>query len=100
MNINKEKTIGIVIIVVSVILTVTGFILLPETLIVQIGLDGQASGTMQKIPALLIPMAISTVFSALYMKGNTEKKSRNLIVAVIGIVIVIIMFVVNRNGVA
>ncbi len=95
MNVNKEKVIGLVIVAVSVILAVVGFIVLPETLIVQIGLDGQASNTLPKIPALLIPLALSTVFSVLYMKDNAEKKSRNLIVAVIGVVVAIVMFVVN-----
>jgi len=95
MNVNKEKVIGIVIIAVSVILAVMGFMVLPETLIIQIGLDGQASNTLQKIPALLIPFALSTVFSILYLRGNGEKKSRNLIVAVIGVIVTIIMFVVN-----
>lgn len=95
MNMKKEKMIGLVIIAVSVILAVMGFMVLPETLIVQIGLDGQASNTLHKIPALLIPFALSTVFSILYMRGNGEKKSHNLIVAVIGVIVAIIMFVVN-----
>lgn len=95
MKLKKETLTGSIIIAVSVVLTVVGFLILPEELTVQIGLDGQASNTLPKLPALLIPLAMSTVFSILYMRGTEDKKSRNLIVAVIGIGAAILMFVVN-----
>jgi uncharacterized membrane protein len=92
---NKEKVIGSVIIVVSLILAVVGYVILPETLTVQIGLDGKPSNTLPKLFALLIPLAISVIFSFMYMNDQGQRKSRNLFAAIFGIFISILMFVVN-----
>lgn len=94
----KEKIIGISLILVAVILAVAGYFVLPDTLAVQIGLDGAPSNFLPKIPALLIPLLVTAVFSCLYMKSKGEGKTKNLLLSLLGIGIDIIMFVMNYAG--
>lgn len=94
----KEKIIGISLILVAVILAVAGYFVLPDTLAVQIGLDGVPSNFLPKIPALLIPLLVTAVFSCLYMKSKGEGKTKNLLLSLLGIGIDIIMFVMNYAG--
>lgn len=92
---SKEKWIGILIIAISAVIALLGFFLLPDVMTVQIGLDGKASNTLPKIPALLIPFAISTISSILYISDATGKRSKNLLIAILGVVIGIFAFIVN-----
>ncbi len=92
---SKEKMIGIAIIAVSAILAVLGYILLPDVMVVQIGLDGSASNTLSKIPALLIPFAISTISSIMYMNSEASARTKNLIFAVLGVIIALFSFFIN-----
>ena len=98
MKLLKEKIIGISLILVAVILAVAGYFVLPDTLAVQIGLDGVPSNFLPKIPALLIPLLVTVVFSCLYMKSKGEGKTKNLLLSLLGIGIDIIMFVMNYAG--
>ena len=82
----------------AVLLAVTGYFVLPDTLAVQIGLDGVPSNFLPKIPALLIPLLVTVVFSCLYMKSKGEGKTENLLLSLLGIGIDIIMFVMNYAG--
>ena len=91
----KEKALGIGIIALSLVLTLVGWLILPDTLIIQIGANGQASNTLPKLPALLIPLALSCVFSGLYLGNVTGRRSRDLLLAVAGIGLSIVMIVVN-----
>ena len=91
----RDKLLGIEIIALSLVLAAVGWLILPDTLIIQIGVNGQASNTLPKLPALLIPLALSCVFSGLYMGNATGRRSRDLLVAVAGIGMSIVMIVVN-----
>ena len=98
MKLRREKLIGTAIIAAAVILAAAGYLILPDTLVVQISADGQPSNTLPKLPALLIPFAISTGFSLMYMNGEADRRVRNLIVAVLGLGIAVVMFVFNLAG--
>ena len=91
----KDKVLGIGIIALSLVLTVVGWLILPDTLIIQIGADGRASNTLPKLPALLIPLALSCVCSGLYMGNVTNRRSRDLLLAVAGIGLSIVTIIIN-----
>ena len=95
MNIRKETIIGILIIVAAAALGIAGFLLLPATLTVQVNLSGEATNTMPKALGLLIPFALSAVFSVLYMKGGAETRIRNLVVAIVGLAVMVVTFIFN-----
>ncbi len=90
---NKKLLITISIIAAAVALAVVGFIILPDTLVVQLSMSGQAANTMPKLLGVLIPFLICAVFSILYYR--TEKGGKNLIVSLIGIVVFVLLFVFN-----
>ena len=90
---NKKLIIAVCIIAAAVILAVVGFIVLPETLVVQINAAGQASNTLPRFLGILIPFLICTVFSLLYLKS--EKDTKSLIVSLVGIVVFVLLFVFN-----
>ena len=98
MKLLKEKIIGISLILVAVIIAVAGYFVLPDTLAVQIDMNGAPSNFLPKIPALLIPLLVTVVFSCLYMKSKEEGKTKNLLLSLLGIGIDIIMFVMNYAG--
>ena len=68
-----------------------GFILLPDTVVVQISTGGSAN-TAPKIVGLAIPFLVCAGFSALYLKG---KNARNLGVSLVGVVIFVLLFAFN-----
>lgn len=98
MKLLKEKIIGISLILVAMIIAVAGYFVLPDTLAVQIDMNGAPSNFLPKIPALLIPLLVTVVFSCLYMKSRGEGKTKNLLLSLLGIGIDIIMFVMNYAG--
>ena len=98
MKLLKEKIIGISLILVAVIIAVAGYFVLPDTLAVQIDMNGAPTNFLPKIPALLIPLLVTVVFSCLYMKSKGEGKTKNLLLSLLGIGIDIIMFVMNYAG--
>ena len=92
----KEKTrllIAGAILLLAVALFVLGVIILPDTLVMQVQMDGSAGTTLPKLFGLLIPLALSAVFAVFYYKGGQGK---NLLVALIGLVAFGLTFFFNR----
>ena len=83
----------IVILALALVLTVVGYLVLPETLVMQITLSGEGGTTLPKIIGLLVPLALSGIFSVLYYKN--ENSSRSLIVALVGLAMYAFVFAVN-----
>lgn len=95
---SKENLIGRLIIVISIILTIIGYVFLPKDLVVQVTPSGEARYSLPKILALSIPFAISTLFSILYMQGEPKFRRKNLILSILGIVVFIFIFLANYGG--
>ena len=72
----KTKWISIMLLVVAAIVGIVCWLVLPETVTVQIGTDGQASNTLPKLPAVLIMLGISVAGTVMNLRGKTEKKTR------------------------
>lgn len=90
----KQKLIfTICIIAAAVILAVVAFIVLPETLVVQINTAGQPGNTMPKIIGILIPFLFTAIFAVLYLKHENDRKSFWL--ALLGIVLYALLFIFN-----
>lgn len=92
----KDRTrllIAGVVLLLAVALFVLGMIVLPETLIMQMKINGAAGTTLPKLIGLLIPLALSAVFAVLYYKDG---KGNNLLVAVVGLLAFGLTFFFNR----
>ena len=72
----KTKWISIMLLVIAAGLGIVCWLVLPETVTVQIGTDGQASNTLPKLPAVLIMLGISVAGAVMNLRGKTEKKTR------------------------
>jgi hypothetical protein len=92
----KNKTrliVSAVILLVAVAAFVTGMIVLPETIVMQMQPDGTVATTLPKLVGLLIPLALSVLFAVLYYKNGTTK---SLLVSLIGLVAFGLTFFFNR----
>ncbi len=91
-KVNKNIII-ISIVLSSVILAVIGYVVLPDTLVMQFTPSGEAGTTMPKILGLVVPLFITVTFSILFYKNKDSKK--HLIIALIGLLIYAFIFIFN-----
>ncbi|NLA87006.1 MAG: hypothetical protein GX847_06945 [Clostridiales bacterium] len=89
---SKRLAIAISVIAAALVFAIIGYIVLPDTLIMQITSTGKAGTTMPKALGLAIPLAISTLFSLLYYKSGIAK---HFVGAAVGIVAFVLVFVFN-----
>ncbi len=87
-----RRTIAVSIIVLSAALFVTGLLILPDTLVMQVTASGQKGTQMPKLLGLLLPLGISVGFSAMYLKNDQPKL---LLGGVIGLVVFVLTFAFN-----
>ena len=96
----KNTLISIVFIAVSVGLAVLSFIILPETVIMQISAGSGDNSTAPKVLAILLPTALGiggAVFNML-LKNNEKANGKCLVVSAVGIILFIVMIIVNTAG--
>jgi len=90
-TLNKNIIVSLVIFS-AVALSICGYMLLPDTLVVQLKSSGQAGNTMPKLIGLAFPLIISVVSAVLYY---FNEKRKHLFVAIVGVLIFVFIFVVN-----
>ena len=92
----KTKWISIMLLVIAAIVGIVCWLVLPETVTVQIGTDGQASNTLPKLPAVLIMLGISVAGTVMNLRGKTEKKTRGFVLTIAGIAAMLATLLMNR----
>lgn len=92
---SNKKIISIVLVVVAVILGVVSFVLLPEVVTVQVGLDGRPTNTMPKVLAVLVPFAVTVAGAVINYLNKDEKNYKGLILSVVGVIVTAISLIVN-----
>lgn len=80
---------------VSLVLAVTGYLVLPDKVVVQVGADGQPSNMLPKLAAVIIPVVITGFGAVSYAVGDNEAKIRNIIIVVAGYVVAIFPLIYN-----
>lgn len=89
----KKKAAGIIILIAAIALGVCSWILLPDTVAVQVGFDGQVTNTMPKLLAVAVPLLIAAVGSVMTMADKSGKKG--LVLALVGVAVMILSLVFN-----
>lgn len=89
----KKTTISIVLIIIAVGLSIASWLLLPEIVAIQVGMNNQVTNTAPKLLAIIIPLAITFVGS--YISKQNDANPKGLILAIAGIVIMIITLFFN-----
>ncbi|MDR0294064.1 MAG: hypothetical protein LBH95_07935 [Oscillospiraceae bacterium] len=80
------------IILVSIVSAVAGWIILPDTLVLQVTMSGDAGTTLPKAAGLGIPFLLSVIFAVLYCLRENKK---HLLVSVIGLAVYALVFLMN-----
>jgi cytochrome bd-type quinol oxidase subunit 2 len=92
-SIQTRRIVMFVFILLAAALFVLGMMILPDTIITQFGRNTGDVSTMPKMLALAIPSVLCILFSVLfYRKG----KSKDLAIAILGLVLFGLAFFVNR----
>ena len=89
----KRLIVTAAILLIAAALFILGMVFLPDVIVTQFKMDGTPSTTLPKLGALLIPSALSVVFSLLYYKNGTTK---SLLVAIVGLAAFGLIFFFNR----
>lgn len=93
-KLSKPTLIGIALTAAVLVVAVVGFFLLPDTLITQIGIGGQAQSYMPKPLLLALPVGISIL--GIGISFQEGKRSSAVIMPIIALGVLIFAFVVNR----
>lgn len=91
----NKKLISIGCAVLGVVLAMVSMMILPDTVGVQIGFDGNISNTMPKFLAVLIPLGLTLTGSFMSYKNN-DNNAKGLIISVVGIIVMVMTLIVNR----
>ena len=95
MDRKKNRIIASALIAAAVALYIFGIIALPEDIVMQVASSGEPN-RMGKIPGLLIPFAITAVFSVLLILDDMEDKmKKHLIGSLLGLVLLILTIGIN-----
>jgi hypothetical protein len=70
--------------------------LLPQDVVVQVGLNGQATRTMPKLLAIGIPFAIAVVGAVMNIWEKNQIKPKGFLISVIGIAAMVLSLLFNR----
>ena len=93
----KKNLINILLAAVAIGLGVISWLLLPDVVAVQVGIDGSVTNTLPKTLAVVIPLAMSLAGSGMNLTGKKEEKSKKgYILSVAGIAIMVLSLLVNR----
>lgn len=93
----KKKILAIAFIAVAVVLTIVGWVILPDSVAVKISMEGILSNYLPKSAALLLSLAVTALGSILYMRSDEGEKNSTggIAVAIIGIVSFFVTFAFN-----
>ena len=92
----KKKWISILLVAAAIGLGVISWLLLPDVVAVQVGVDGQIINTMPKLLAIAIPVGLSVAGSVINLTGKEETNKKGYILSVAGIAIMVLSLLVNR----
>lgn len=79
-------------ILTAIILAVAGWIILPDTLVLQVTMSGEAGTTLPKFMGLGMLFLLSTIFAVMYYLRENKK---HLLVSILGLVMFAVTFIMN-----
>ncbi len=89
----KKKYVIILLAVVSITLFLLDYFVLPDTVVIQVGFDGNPTNTVPKVIASFIPVILEVVGIVTFKNGEDIKKG--LIMCAIGYAAAIITIFMN-----
>lgn len=92
----KKNWLTIILLIIAIGLGICSWFLLPEVVAVQVGMNGQATNTMPKLLAILIPLGISAAGSVINLTDKEENNVKGFVLALVGIAAMILTLFFNR----
>lgn len=89
---NRKKIITFLLITVAIVLTIVGYLVLPETLVMQITFSGEAGNTTPKLVGLGFEILLSVGGAIAYYESEENKY---LFLAFIGLFTYLVVFWFN-----
>ena len=96
MNKNLNRILSVLLLAAAGLVAVFAWSRLPDSVIVQVGLDGQPTNTMPKLAAVGLPLAISAAGSVMNLTGKDVPDKKGLVLAVVGIAVLVLSLFFNR----
>jgi len=90
-----KQILAIAVIVIAIAFAIVGYFVLPDTLVMQVTLSGDAGTTMPKLLGLAIPTLISVGAVLYFLLNKKSENNKSLWVSLIGIFAFILTFVFN-----
>ena len=91
----KKNWLTIILLIIAIGLGICSWFLLPEVVAVQVGMNGQATNTMPKLLAILIPLGISAAGSVINLTDKEENNVKGFVLALVGIAAMILTLFFN-----
>ena len=91
----KKNLINIILLIIAIGLGICSWFLLPEVVAVQVGMNGQATNTMPKLLAIVIPLGISVAGSIVNLANKEENSVKGFVLALVGIAAMILTLFFN-----
>lgn len=94
----KKNTLPLILVIVTLLLAVISVFLLPQTVVIQLGLDGQPTNTMSKLTAIVTPLPICALGLMRYYLGQGAQKERDkgLVIAVVAPLVMLLTLIMNH----
>ncbi len=93
--VDKKQYWPFLLVIPLILAAVAGWFLLPEELIMQIGIDGQPSRVMAKPFGLLVPIALGMIGAGIACNTDKERKVSGFIVLAVAAIVTIFNFAWN-----
>ncbi len=93
----KQALPEILLIIAAVALAVVSFITLPDRVVMQITSADAEPTTFDKLPAIILPFALTAVgaYLSLRSKRNSAARIKRLTISVVGLIAFILMLIIN-----
>ena len=92
---DKRRFWPFLLVIPLVIASIVGWLVLPDELVMQIGVDGRPSNIMPKLFGLLIPPAVGLLGAGIASSMEREKKIGGFLVLAVAVIVTIITFMWN-----
>lgn len=91
----KKNGFSMILLIVAIGLGICSWFLLPEVVAVQVGMNGQATNTVPKLLAILIPLGISAAGVVIHLTNREENGAKGFVLTLVGMAVMLLTLFIN-----
>ena len=92
---DKKKTAALIMVLIGVVLAVVGYLVLPETVVIQIDTHGRPANTLPKVAAIIIPLLFNVVGAVIHVTAGESQSRRAVIISGAGYALALLSIIIN-----